>query len=186
MDFTHLRRSAKKDATSNERYVPLQYPLRARSHELTQSQARRRTILHTVIWTAQLPSEEIQGSRYLDNMFHGFPLHQPPLPTADHLQHLGAPVQKTLDSSKQPDTRPIFHDQLVAEVKGIYAGLVRVESKCIEVDNGHNSQNDRLPASLEHMLMFIYLAYLMMALLYEAVPAFEDTSDRVSRRPWAL
>ncbi|KAK0671232.1 hypothetical protein QBC41DRAFT_60679 [Cercophora samala] len=143
---------------------------------------------------------------------------------------------------KQPETRPISQDQLVAEVKGIYAGLVMVESKCIEVDNAQNSQNDptnklnneqwqalialhrtllhehhdfflasqhpsaspalrrlaskyamparmwrhgihsflellrhRLPASLEHMLMFIYLAYSMMALLYETVPAFEDT-----------
>ncbi len=34
---------------------------------------------------------------------------------------------------KQPETRPISQDQLVAEVKGIYAGLVMVESKCIEV-----------------------------------------------------
>jgi hypothetical protein len=33
----------------------------------------------------------------------------------------------------------------------------------------------RLPLSLEHMLAFIYLAYSMMALLYETVPAFEDT-----------
>lgn len=33
----------------------------------------------------------------------------------------------------------------------------------------------RLPLSLEHMLTFIYLAYSMMALLYETVPAFEDT-----------
>ncbi|KAG7403607.1 hypothetical protein Forpe1208_v016282 [Fusarium oxysporum f. sp. rapae] len=33
----------------------------------------------------------------------------------------------------------------------------------------------RLPASLEHMLTFLYLAYSMMALLYETVPAFEDT-----------
>ncbi|KAK8036846.1 hypothetical protein PG994_015343 [Apiospora phragmitis] len=33
----------------------------------------------------------------------------------------------------------------------------------------------RLPASLEHMLTFIYLAYSMMALLYETVPAFEAT-----------
>ncbi|KXJ85207.1 hypothetical protein Micbo1qcDRAFT_128412, partial [Microdochium bolleyi] len=137
-------------------------------------------------------------------------------------------------------TRPITQDQLVAEVKGIYAGLVMVESKCIEVDNARSSQNDtklnneqwkalialhrtllhedlefflasqhpaaspvlkrlatkyamparmwrhgihsflelllhRLPASLEHMLTFIYLAYSMMALLYETVPAFEDT-----------
>ena len=35
---------------------------------------------------------------------------------------------------RQPETRPISHDQLVVEVKGIYAGLVMVEAKCIEVD----------------------------------------------------
>ncbi|KAL8732259.1 MAG: hypothetical protein Q9166_002831 [cf. Caloplaca sp. 2 TL-2023] len=33
----------------------------------------------------------------------------------------------------------------------------------------------RLPASLDHMLAFIYIAYSMMALLYETVTAFEDT-----------
>lgn len=143
---------------------------------------------------------------------------------------------------KQPETRPISQEQLVTEVKGIYAGLVMVESKCIEVDHAQNAKNDpantlnneqwqalialhrtllhehhdfflasqhpsaspalrrlaskyamparmwrhgihsflellrhRLPASLEHMLTFIYLAYSMMALLYETVPAFEDT-----------
>lgn len=143
---------------------------------------------------------------------------------------------------KQPETRPISQEQLVAEVKGIYAGLVMVESKCIEVDSAQSAQNEsspklnneqwqaiialhrtllhehhdfflasqhpsaspalrrlaskyamparmwrhgihsflellrhRLPASLEHMLTFIYLAYSMMALLYETVPAFEDT-----------
>ncbi|KAL0937334.1 uncharacterized protein CTRU02_207065 [Colletotrichum truncatum] len=144
---------------------------------------------------------------------------------------------------KQPETRPISQEQLVAEVKGIYAGLVMVESKCIEVDNAQSSTTTetgpklnneqwqalialhrtllhehhdfflasqhpsaspalrrlaskyamparmwrhgihsflellrhRLPASLEHMLTFIYLAYSMMALLYETVPTFEDT-----------
>ncbi|KAJ0363070.1 hypothetical protein COL26b_013102 [Colletotrichum chrysophilum] len=143
---------------------------------------------------------------------------------------------------KQPETRPISQEQLVAEVKGIYAGLVMVESKCIEVDNAQSSTTEsspkmnneqwqalialhrtllhehhdfflasqhpsaspalrqlaskyamparmwrhgihsflellrhRLPASLEHMLNFIYLAYSMMALLYETVPTFEDT-----------
>ncbi|KAF4466808.1 hypothetical protein FALBO_6334 [Fusarium albosuccineum] len=142
----------------------------------------------------------------------------------------------------QPETRPISQDQLVAEVKGIYAGLVMVETKCIEVDNAQSSNTDansklnneqwqalialhrtllhehhdfflasqhpsaspalrrlaskyamparmwrhgihsflellrhRLPASLEHMLTFLYLAYSMMALLYETIPAFEDT-----------
>ena len=35
---------------------------------------------------------------------------------------------------RQPQTRDISHEQLLAEVKGIYAGLVMVESKCIDVD----------------------------------------------------
>ncbi|CAI0653407.1 unnamed protein product [Colletotrichum noveboracense] len=151
-------------------------------------------------------------------------------------------VDQTEVLIKQPETRPISQEQLVAEVKGIYAGLVMVESKCIEVDNAQSSTTDaspkmnneqwqalialhrtllhehhdfflasqhpsagsalrrlaskyamparmwrhgihsflellrhRLPASLEHMLTFIYLAYSMTALLYETVPTFEDT-----------
>ncbi|KAI9761449.1 MAG: hypothetical protein M1840_001793 [Geoglossum simile] len=151
----------------------------------------------------------------------------------------------------QPETRPITQDQLLAEIKGIYAGLVMVEAKCVDVDNKqaedaqeaepgkqpgkqpklNNEQwqalialhrtllhehhdfflasqhpsaspalrrlaskyamparmwrhgihsflellRHRLPDSLEHMLSFIYLAYSMMALLFETVPTFEDT-----------
>ncbi|KAJ4029252.1 hypothetical protein NW756_014356 [Fusarium oxysporum] len=43
---------------------------------------------------------------------------------------------------RQPGTQPISHDQLVAEVKSIYAGLVMVESKCIEVDNAQSAKSD--------------------------------------------
>ncbi|KAJ3561129.1 hypothetical protein NPX13_g9063 [Xylaria arbuscula] len=146
---------------------------------------------------------------------------------------------ETLRLIKQPETRPISQEQLVAEVKGIYAGLMMVESKCIEMikvcsENNTELNNEqwqalialhrtllhehhdfflasqhpsaspalkrlaskyamparmwrhgihsflellrhRLPGSLEHMLTFIYLAYSTMALLYETVPAFEDT-----------
>jgi len=157
------------------------------------------------------------------------------------------PVQDDLELSDENETyvpqlktRPIDHLQLVAEVKGIYAGLVMVESKCIEVDEAQKTRNNtklnneqwqalialhrtllhehhdfflasqhptassslrrlgakyympgrmwkhgihtfldvlrhHLPDSLEHMLTFIYLAYSMMALLYETVPAFETT-----------
>ncbi|XXH02323.1 hypothetical protein Hte_008696 [Hypoxylon texense] len=56
-----------------------------------------------------------------------------------------APVEDDVESTrliKQPETRPISQEQLIAEVKGIYAGLVMVESKCIEVDNAQSSQND--------------------------------------------
>ena len=35
----------------------------------------------------------------------------------------------------QPETRPISHDQVVIEMKGIYAGQVMLESKCIDIDN---------------------------------------------------
>ncbi|KAL9112830.1 MAG: hypothetical protein Q9227_002907 [Pyrenula ochraceoflavens] len=61
----------------------------------------------------------------------------------------------------QPETRPITQDQLVNEVKGIYAGLVMVEKK--------------LPDSLDHMLAFVYLSYSMMALLKESITSFEET-----------
>lgn len=47
---------------------------------------------------------------------------------------------------KQPETRPISQEQLVAEVKGIYAGLVMVEAKCIEVDNKQASLAQSDPA----------------------------------------
>jgi hypothetical protein len=40
----------------------------------------------------------------------------------------------------QPETRPISSDQLIAEVKGIYAGLIMVEAKCCEVDAKQHQQ----------------------------------------------
>lgn len=176
---------------------------------------------------------------------------QPPSKTEEPEPEPGPNTEAEADESedasvsqmiRQPETRPISQEQLVAEVKGIYAGLVMVESKCIEVDNAQSANKDspqplnneqwqalialhrtllhehhdfflasqhpsaspalrrlaskyamparmwrhgihsflellrhRLPQSLEHMLTFIYIAYSMMALLYETVPAFEDT-----------
>ncbi|KIV93618.1 hypothetical protein PV10_04819 [Exophiala mesophila] len=139
----------------------------------------------------------------------------------------------------QPDTRPISQEQLINEVKGIYAGLVMVEKKCVEICQSQSQQTNkltdeqwqalialhrtllhehhdfflasqhptatpalrrlpqkyamparmwrhgihgflellrhRLPHSLEHMLSFVYLAYQMMGLLMESVPAFHET-----------
>ena len=154
----------------------------------------------------------------------------------------------------EPKTRPISQDKLMTEVKTIYAGLVILEAKCVEVvskqvadaktsaaaaasttrppapplndeqwralvalhrnllydhhdfflASQHPSAEEsikrlaqryamparmwrhgihsflellrhRLPDSLEHMLTFLYLAYSMMALLYDTVPKFEDT-----------
>ncbi|KAI1382569.1 uncharacterized protein F4822DRAFT_441809 [Hypoxylon trugodes] len=49
---------------------------------------------------------------------------------------------ESLKLIKQPETRPISQEQLITEVKGIYAGLVMVEHKCIEVDNAQLTQNE--------------------------------------------
>ena len=140
---------------------------------------------------------------------------------------------------RQLETHIIPEDQLVNEVRGIYAGLVMVEKKCIEIDKQQSESphelshlqwqalialhrtllhehhdfflasqhpsaspvlkrlsekyamparmwrygihsflellRHRLPGSLEHTLTFLYLAYSMMTLLLESVPAFEDT-----------
>ncbi|SLM39765.1 DNA/RNA-binding domain, Est1-type [Lasallia pustulata] len=158
-----------------------------------------------------------------------------------------SPTDPTPEMLVQPETRPISHAQLAVEVKGIYAGLLMVETKCVDVDEKQSiaaqekdparqtklsneqwqalialhrtllhehhdfflaSQHPsagpaltrlaaqysmparmwrhgihsflevlrhRLPDSLDHMLAFIYIAYSMMALLYETVTAFEDT-----------
>jgi len=153
---------------------------------------------------------------------------------------------ETYEIIHQPETSPISQEQVVAEVKGIYDGLVMVEAKCIEAytkqtvlahtDLGSKLKFDnkewqtllalhrnllhehhsfflasqhpsaapalrhlaskyamparmwhhgiysflellkqRLPASNEHMIAFIYLAYSLLAMLYETIPRFEET-----------
>ncbi|KAF4963374.1 hypothetical protein FSARC_8624, partial [Fusarium sarcochroum] len=200
------------------------------------------------LWTSEdgVQAKTSQGQRAVP---HGSPRQGPSAKANRPTQPITQPPRpaptdddSTSKMMRQPETRPISQDQLVAEVKGIYAGLVMVETKCIEVDNAQSSNTDansklnneqwqalialhrtllhehhdfflasqhpsaspalrrlaskyamparmwrhgihsflellrhRLPASLEHMLTFLYLAYSMMALLYETVPAFEDT-----------
>ncbi|KAK3936164.1 hypothetical protein QBC46DRAFT_367066 [Diplogelasinospora grovesii] len=43
---------------------------------------------------------------------------------------------------KQPETRPLSLERLVNEVKGIYAGLVMIETKCVDVDSNCGSAID--------------------------------------------
>lgn len=57
---------------------------------------------------------------------------------------------ETYDIILQPETRPISQEQLVAEVKGIYAGLVMVEAKCIEVDNKQATLTDGAQSKLNN------------------------------------
>lgn len=52
----------------------------------------------------------------------------------------------------QPETRPISHDQLIIEVKGIYAGLVMVEAKCIDIDERQSAAaQEKDPSKKVHL-----------------------------------
>lgn len=55
------------------------------------------------------------------------------------------------DIMLQPETRPISQEQLAAEIMGIYAGLVMVEEKCIELDN---KQAALAPSPMVYFLLF--------------------------------
>lgn len=51
-------------------------------------------------------------------------------------------MRPRLQWEDEPETRPISQEQLLAEVKGIYAGLVMVENKCMELDRGLSAKAD--------------------------------------------
>ena len=57
----------------------------------------------------------------------------PPHHTLIEPVNVSSEVDDPIDLLSQPDTRPITAEQLVNEVKGIYAGLVMVEKKCVEI-----------------------------------------------------
>ena len=75
-------------------------------------------------------------------------------PPADDFQGSDhADVQDTQpEMLLQPETRPISHDQLVVEVKGIYAGLVMVEAKCIDIDERQSAAAQEKDLSKRHEL----------------------------------
>lgn len=74
----------------------------------------------------------------------------------------------------QPATRPISQEQLVAEVKGIYAGLVMVEAKCIDVDEGQSAAASNL--SLERRQALIALHRTLLHEYYDFILASQHPS----------
>ncbi|KAJ4130695.1 hypothetical protein NW768_006233 [Fusarium equiseti] len=64
-------------------------------------------------------------------------------------------------------TKQISQDQLVAEVKGIYSGLVMVETNCIEVDNTDTANNNSKTDSKLNNEQWQALVALHRTLLHE-------------------
>jgi hypothetical protein len=80
----------------------------------------------------QPPSPQFQSPRNSTSQIPQDNQGRPPPTPTETDQHTS--MLENYDIVLQPETRPISQEQLIAEVKGIYAGLVMVEAKCIEVD----------------------------------------------------
>ncbi|KAH7151812.1 hypothetical protein B0J13DRAFT_249061 [Dactylonectria estremocensis] len=117
---------------------PIRSPARASKSETTfERRPRDKTREHH--WTSRDTSSSLKTNTRLRL--------PPPQPNEDELQ----PTKMML----QPETRPISQDQLAAEVKGIYAGLMMVETSCFEVDNLSNP--DAMKLNDEHWRALIAL-----------------------------
>jgi hypothetical protein len=91
------------------------------------------------------PSADHPGGRLIPRVrpssTQSFLDNNPPLahPESEDFASPSPPPSPAFDGQKettlllQPETRPITQEQLVNEVKGIYAGLVMVEKKCVQV-----------------------------------------------------
>lgn len=241
-------RSSKQDPTANPRrfYDTRSHIFRSRKAPAGEQGDFKYNIMISSSFNDEDPAEILGGSSTQPAKLEE---HRTEVPkeTDSRPSYVNADPEPEPEILLQPETRPISHDQLVVEVKGIYAGLVMLEAKCIDVDekqfmiaqeknswditslsheqwqaliilhktllhehhdfflaSQHPSASPalsrlaakysmparmwrhgihaflevlrhRLPHSLEHMLAFIYIAYSMMALLYETVPTFEDT-----------
>ena len=88
----------------------------------------------------------------------------------------------------QPEFSPISQEQLAAEVKGIYAGLVMVEAKCMNIDAQKASQpNDELSAeqwqalvALHRTLLYEHHDFLMATQHPSANPALLGLATKYS------
>lgn len=80
----------------------------------------------------------------------------------------GASVESSAEATgyqgmfKQPETNPITEEQLINEVRGIYAGLVMVEKKCVEVDQQQAESKAELTSQQWQALISVH-----RTLLYE-------------------
>lgn len=129
-DFARDPASSKKKLFNPERDNPFPSPTSRRSQqpEYLKFQAYPAKQLEPDLQTSPvqaLTQTKVDGPKLLDN--------DPSSPGIEDDQDGDVDMDPIV--LLQPETRPISHDQLVVEVKGIYAGLVMVESKCMDVDD---------------------------------------------------
>ena len=69
----------------------------------------------------------------------------------------------------QPETKPISYEQLLVEIKRIYAGLVKVEARCIDLDQmqclatqGKDPRQWEVPSNLHQTLLHKHHDFLLL------------------------
>ena len=87
----------------------------------------------------------------------------------------------------QPETRPITQEQLVKEVKGIYAGLVTAEKMCVEIDKQQAATTKKLSAeqlqaliALRRTLLHEHHDFFMASQHPSASPALRRLAEKYS------
>ncbi|RDL30109.1 uncharacterized protein BP5553_10387 [Venustampulla echinocandica] len=98
------------------------------------------------------------------------------------------PRDESFNIMLQPETRQISQEQLVAEVKAIYAGLVAVEAKCIEVDNKQATLAEQWPAliALHRTLLHEHNDFFLASQHPSASPALRRLASKYAMpaRTW--
>ncbi|KAL2273111.1 hypothetical protein FJTKL_04922 [Diaporthe vaccinii] len=93
-----------------------------------------------------------------------------------------------LPMRKQPETRPISQEQLRAEAKGIYAGLVMVEEKCKTLDVPSSLKDEQYQAlmNLFRVLINEHYDFFSISQHPEASPAFRKLAKKyqMAMRMW--
>ena len=95
-----------------------------------------------------IPRHKIKGSLGSTGA-HGYTSNRNSYAGSVPLSPVSSPVVDSFGPTEfrmllQPETRPITQDQLVNEVRGIYAGLVMVEKKCVEIDQQQSQTTNKL------------------------------------------
>lgn len=85
----------------------------------------------------------------------------------------------------QPESSPISQEQLAAEVKGIYAGLVMVEAKCINIDSQKAANPDE-PLGAEQWQALIALHRTLLYEHHDFLMATQHPSANAALRGLAM
>ena len=135
----------------------------------------------------ELQSHETTHDQFVDevkDIYAGFgtwSLQSGPRNTWTPFSHQGEVDNGDVSLFRQPKCREITHDQLVNDVKGIYAGLVMVEKMCVKIDIQQSQSNTKLSAEQWQALTALHRTLLHEHHEFFLVSRYSTASDAIRR-----